>query len=273
MTIKINELIKIGTNINNYYERLIDLEILRQRRNSEFLRTINKLREQLDQENALINELISNFNLENIMQRIKELKEKLDIFSQSILERIEVKIAFLTNKDKESKLNYLVKKDVFFISLAILDTTISKHPELADQLITSMYYSYFETSSEIEDELLRNQFLVVKSPITTLGAHMELENISTEEKDQILLEMFKEELKILLIYITKNVDLYLIEYKISILRAILVVSDNEETFIKLLEEILNDSNYEKAKEFIKRILDSINIDKEIPIRINIKVGR
>ena len=102
---------------------------------------------------------------------------------------------------------------------------------------------------------------------------MELENISTEEKDQILLEMFKEELKILLIYITKNVDLYLIEYKISILRAILVVSDNEETFIKLLEEILNDSNYEKAKEFIKRILDSINIDKEIPIRINIKVGR
>ena len=55
MTIKINELIKIGTNINNYYERLIDLEILRQRRKSEFLRTINKLREQLDQENALIN--------------------------------------------------------------------------------------------------------------------------------------------------------------------------------------------------------------------------
>ena len=273
MIIKIDELIRIGTSINDYYEKLIDLEICNGKNNRIFSKIVIKLREKLDQENTLINDLLNCFNIEDITKKIKELKDKLDVFSQSILERIELKIAFLTNKDKINEFKYLVKKDVFFISLAILEATIKKYPEIANQLITSMYYSYFEVSSEIEDELLKNQFLVTKNPISTIKAYMELENISIEEKDKILLDMFKEDLKILLIYISKNVDLYLIEYKISILRAILVVSDNQEIFIKLLYEILNDNNYKEAKTFIEEILANINTDREIPTYINIKVGR
>lgn len=147
------------------------------------------------------------------------------------------------------------------------------HPEIASQLIVSIYYSYFNIGKDLEAQLISNNFEINKNPIINIRLYMDLGYITNEEKDKILFESFKEHLKILLVYITRKLDSYLIYYQISFIRAIITIADNKELFLNLLDQLLSNKNYEEAKRYIEEILANINSDKEIPIYASIKVGR
>lgn len=269
----INMLLKIGAQINEYYDDLIDLEIAGKKESGLFLEITAKIKEKTTKENALISQLLEEFNIDSIFKKIEELSKKLNPYENMLLDHLKNKLAFINSVDNKIDINATIQQDIFLISLAILDKIMKMHPEIASQLIVSIYYSYFNIGKDLEAQLISNNFEINKNPIINIRLYMDLEYITNEEKDKILFESFKEHLKILLVYITRKLDSYLIYYQISFIRAIITIADNKELFLNLLDQLLSNKNYEEAKRYIEEILANINSDKEIPIYASIKVGR